>query len=78
MPLLRRKTPFLLALPLRIPDLSSLYARKHMGHVVQPHHLVLPGLRRSERFRQSVTNSFEVSAKEPVTFYKNGVKPYHL
>jgi hypothetical protein len=55
MPLLRRTTTFLLALPLRVRNLPKLHAGEHLGHVLQPHHLAVSGLRATQWIRQSVT-----------------------
>jgi hypothetical protein len=43
--LLRSDVSLLLAMPLRVPYLPSVHAGKHMGNVVQRHHMAVPGLR---------------------------------
>jgi len=51
LPLLRRGISLLLAMPVRFQDLPVLYGRKHMGYVLQCHHLAVPGLRGAEWVR---------------------------
>jgi len=53
-PLLWGDLSFLLAMPLRVPNLSNVHAGELLGDVVQRHHVAVPGLRRAERLRQPV------------------------
>ncbi|MGD8208495.1 MAG: hypothetical protein PVH37_11140 [Desulfobacterales bacterium] len=52
MSLLRRGIFLLLALPVWIQYLPGLYGRKYLGHVLQWHHLAMPGLWGAEWIRQ--------------------------
>ena len=54
MPLLRDPCPLLLGLPVRVQDLSRMYARKPLGNVLQRHHVGMSGLWRAERIRKSM------------------------
>jgi hypothetical protein len=54
MRLLRRPVSLLLAVPMRIFDLSGVHGSEFLGHVMQRDHLAMPGLRGVERIRQSV------------------------
>jgi hypothetical protein len=54
LPLLRQGISFLLALPVWIQYLPGLYGRKYVGHVLQCHHLAMPGLWKAEWIRQPV------------------------
>jgi hypothetical protein len=51
LPLLPAEVSLLLVLPLRVQNLPGLHAGKPLGHVLQRHHLELPGLRRPKRLR---------------------------
>jgi hypothetical protein len=55
LPLLWGDLSLLLAMPLRVPNLSNVHAGELLGDVVQRHHVAVPGLRRSERLWKSVT-----------------------
>jgi len=52
--LLPERSSLLLVLPVRLQDLPGLHAGEPLGHVLQCHHLGLPGLRRPERIRKPV------------------------
>ena len=55
MSLLRSIGAFLLGLPLRFQYVPVMYVGKYVGDVVQRDYLAMSGLRRLERFRQSMT-----------------------
>jgi hypothetical protein len=52
--LLRRISAILLGMPVRFQYVSDMYAGKYVGDVVQRDYLAMPGLRRLERFWQSM------------------------
>ena len=54
MHLLRPGHALLLALPLRFRHLPGLHGGELLGHVLQRHHLAMPGLRGAERFWEPV------------------------
>jgi hypothetical protein len=55
MPLLSSNLSLLLALQMRVRNLSGVHAGKPLGYVLQRHHLAMPGLRRLERIRKPIT-----------------------
>ena len=54
LPLLSNSETFLLAVPLWFRYLPGVHAGKCLGHVVQRHHMAMPGLRGMERLRESM------------------------
>ena len=60
LPLLRPGISLLLAVPVRLPYLSGVYAWKHMGDVLQCHHLAVPGLWGPKWVWESIKERFRV------------------
>jgi len=60
MPLLQPGVSFLLALPVRLSYLSGMHGWKHMGDVLQCHHLAVPGLWGAKWVWESIKERFRV------------------
>jgi hypothetical protein len=66
LPLLRRISPVLLAVPVRFWYLPGMYDGKLLGHVMQRDYMAVPGLRRMERFWEPVTDTWFFNFKKEV------------